>query len=150
MGNILTLKYDEVVKFSKALDKRIKNVDKAFENVVERGMENTLKEAEKDTPVRTGELKSSWRKDVEVTRQKGRLYIKEAENRAYNEEAAEYFGNDDMGYYAKYVEKGHAPVPWRKSTHGVHMLANAEIDTERELQGIVDDEIKKLFGGLFD
>ena len=147
MGKIVEFEYKDVKKLSKGLDRKSKNIDGVFVDVCERAMENTLKEAEKRTPVKTGELKSSWRKDVEKPKRVGKNFSQTATNNAFNEEAAAI---DMEGHYASFVEEGHKPVPWRQRTYGVHMLANAEVDTENKLQGIIEDEMKNFFGGLFD
>lgn len=146
MGEVVKFEYNDVTKFHKELGKRINDVDDTFERIVKRAMENTLREAEKETPVKTGELKSSWRRDVEKPKRDGKHFSQTATNNAFNEEAAAV---NMEGYYASFVEEGHKPVPWRKNTHGIHMLAEAEIDTECKLPKIVDEEIRKLLGGLF-
>lgn len=146
MGKIFDVEYDDVKKFNKEFGKRINNIDDMFERIVERAMENTLREAEEETPVKTGELKSSWRKEVEKVKRDANKFSQKATNSAFNEEAVAV---NMEGYYASFVEEGHKPVPWRKNTHGIHMLAEAEVDTERKLPKIVDEEIRKLLGGLF-
>lgn len=149
MGKVLRFEYKELKDFKKEFSKRVgkRNVDGMFKTIANKALENTLSEAEKLTPVLTGELKTSWRKNVKSARKSKGDIVATAVNKAYNEEAKAAHMDP---YYAEYVEEGHKKVPWRKRTHGVHMLAKAEIDTERKLQGIVNDEIKKLFGGLFD
>ena len=149
MGKILKIEYKELKDFKKEFSKRtsVRNVTNAFKTIANTALENTLSEAENLTPVKTGELKSSWRKNVKFARKTKGDVVATAVNKAYNEDAKAARMDP---YYAEYVEEGHKKVPWRKRTHGVHMLAKAEVDTERKIQGIVDDEIKKLFGGLFD
>ena len=148
MAKILKFEYKEVKEFRKEFRKRTgqRNVDKSLKNICNDALENTLTVAEKNTPVQTGELKSSWRKDVKAARKSKGEFVASAINKAYNEDAKAARMDP---YYAEYVEEGHKKVPWRKKTHGVHMLANAELDTERKLQKIVDNEVKKFFGGLF-
>ena len=149
MGKIFDVEYQDVKDFRRNLNKIVerKKSDNIFINSCEKAMDNTLSEAEKRTPVKTGELKSRWRKDVEKPKRDGKSFSKTAINKAYNEEAA---AMDMEGFYASFVEKGHKPVPWRKNTHGVHMLADAENDTKNKLEEIVDNEVKKLLRGLFD
>lgn len=149
MVKLIQFEYKDVKDFSKTLNKRVgsQNVDQAFKNICDVVLENTLSEAEKRTPVWTGELKKSWRKNVKRTKKDGKTFSKIAINKAYNEEA------DAMGmdpYYAEFVEEGHKKVPWRKRTHGVHMLAEAEEDTRRKMEKMVENEMKKLLGGLFE
>ena len=149
MGKFIQFEYDDVKKFAKDLNKRagVRNVDSTFRKICDVAMENTLDEAEKRTPVWTGELKSSWRKNVKSAKKQSGSFIATATNKAYNEEA-KAVGMDP--YYAEFVEEGHKKVPWRKRTHGVHMLAEAEEDTRRKMEKIITDEMKKLLGGLFD
>ena len=149
MGKVFDVEYRDVKDFRRKLKTIVerKKTDKIFINSCEKAMENTLREAQEETPVLTGELKSRWRKDVEKPEKTKRGFSQSATNKAYNPEAADA-GKDP--YYASFVEKGHKPVPWRKYTHGVYMLAHAENDTKDKLEGIVDAEIKKLLGGLFD
>lgn len=149
MSKVLEFEYKDVSGFHKKLAGIVKSkrVDDVFINSCKVAMENTLREAEKRTPVKTGELKTSWRKDVEKPERNGDSFSQTATNKAFNEEAAA-IGME--GHYASFVEEGHKPVPWRQRTYGVHMLADAEVDTEHKLQGIVENEIKKVFGGLFD
>ena len=149
MGKVLKIEYKELKDFKKEFRKRtsVRNVTNTFKTIANKALENTLSNAEDLTPVKTGELKSSWRKNVRSARKSKGDIVATAVNKAYNEEAKAAHKDP---YYAEYVEEGHKQVPWRKRTHGVHMLAKAEVDTERKIQGIVNDEIKKLFGGLFD
>lgn len=149
MGKLIQFEYKDVKDFSKEFKKRVgvRNVNSAFKNVCNNALENTLDEAEKRTPVQTGELKSSWRKNIKVARRRGESFSATAVNKAFNEEA-KVAGMDP--YYAEYVEEGHKKVPWRKRTHGVHMLAEAEEDTRRKLPEIIENEMKKLLGGLFE
>lgn len=149
MAKFIEFECKELKDFSKDLNKRVgvRNVNNMFKNTCDVALENTISEAEKRTPVYTGELKSSWRKNVKVARRRGESFSATAVNKAYNEEA-KAAGMDP--YYAEYVEEGHKKVPWRKRTHGVHMLAEAEEDTRRKLQGIIENEMKKLLGGLFE
>ena len=149
MGKVLKIEYKELKDFKKEFRKRtsVRNVTNTFKTIANKALENTLSNAEDLTPVKTGELKSSWRKNVRSARKSKGDIVATAVNKAYNEEAKAAHMDP---YYAEYVEEGHKKVPWRKRTHGVHMLAKAEVDTERKIQGIVNDEIKKLFGGLFD
>lgn len=149
MGKFVQFEYKEVKDFSKTLNNRVdgKKVEATFKNICDVALENTLSEAEKKTPVWSGELKTSWRKNVESAKKQGDLFTATATNKAFNEEAAA-IGME--GHYASFVEEGHKKVPWRKRTHGVHMLAEAEEDTRRKLQGIVENEMKKLLGGLFE
>lgn len=148
MGKVIQIEYKDVKNFSKELRKRSgkRNVDNMFRKIGNVALENTIDEAEKRTPVWTGELKSSWRKNVKSARKQKGEFVATATNKAYNEEAKEVGMNP---YYASFVEEGHKKVPWRKRTHGVHMLAEAEEDTRRNMEKIVDKEIKELFGGLF-
>lgn len=149
MAKFIEFECKELKDFSKDLNKRVgvRNVNNMFKNTCDVALENTISEAEKRTPVLTGELKSSWRKNVKVARRRGESFSATAVNKAYNEEAKAAHMDP---YYAEYVEEGHKKVPWRKRTHGVHMLAEAEEDTRRKLQGIVENEMKKLLGGLFE
>ena len=149
MGKVLRFEYQEVKDFSKEFRKRTgtRNVDGVFKGIVNKALENTLSEAEGLTPVKTGELKSSWRKNVKSARKSKGEFVASAINKAYNEEAKAVRMDP---YYAEYVEEGHKKVPWRKRTHGVHMLANAEEDTRRKLPVMIENEIKALLGGLFD
>ena len=147
MGKLLEIKYDDVERFSCALKGRSKKIDDVFINICDVAMENTLTEAEKRTPVRTGRLKKAWRNNVEGVGESGDKFSEKATNDAFNWQAALLFMDP---HYAEFVEKGHKKVPWRKSTRGVHMLANAEEDTQNKMEKFVDDEIKKFFGGLFD
>lgn len=150
MASIIKIECKDVKDFSKKLDKKLNyssDVKNAFINMCNDAMENTLSEAEAKTPIVTGELISSWRKNVSRVTQEGESYTKTAINKAFNEDA-DAIGME--GHYASFVEEGHKKVPWRKSTYGVHMLANAENDTENLLEEIVEDELKKLFRGLLD
>ena len=148
MGNVIKLEHKDVSDFSRKLNKVIKSkqVDEIFINSCKVAMDNTLSEAELRTPVVTGELYSSWRKDVERPERRGKSFSQTATNKAYNERAV---AAGMEGHYASFVEEGHKPVPWRKHTFGVHMLANAENDTDNLLEEIVDDEINKVLGGIF-
>lgn len=148
MGKLLEIKYNDVDNFSRQLNRVIKSkrIDDIFIESCKVAMDNTLSEAELRTPVATGELYSSWRRDVERPQRQGDTFSQTATNKAFNEEAAAV-GME--GHYASFVEEGHKPVPWRKNTHGVHMLAQAENDTENLLEEIVDDEINKVLGGIF-
>ena len=149
MVKVFRFEYKQVDDFSKKFNKRaeLRNVDGVFENVCNIALENTLTEAEKTTPVYTGELKTSWRKNVKLARKQSSEFVASATNKAFNEEA-QAVGMDP--YYAEFVEEGHKKVPWRKRTHGVHMLANAEEDTRRKLDKMVEREIETLLGGLFN
>lgn len=147
MTKVCELRYKDVENFSKGLNRKTKkSTDALFKNICSTAMSNTLEEAEKLTPVWSGELKKSWRDDVEAPHKRGKTWVTTAVNEAFNERAAEV-GME--GHYASYIEEGHKKVPWRKNTHGIHMLAKAEVDTERKLQQIADDEVRKFFGGLF-
>ena len=148
MATAIKFEYKDVSDFSRKLNKVIKSkkVDDIFINSCKVAMDNTLSEAEMRTPVVTGELYSAWRRDVEKPVRQGDSFSQTATNKAFNEEAAA-IGME--GHYASFVEKGHKPVKWRKNTHGVHMLAQAENDTDNLLEEIVDDEINKILGGIF-
>lgn len=149
MGKIFDVEYKDVEVFHRDLKKIIDSnrVDDIFINSCEKAMDNTIYEAESRTPVKTGELISSWRKDIEKPKRDGKGFSQTAINKAFNEEAA---AMNMEGHYASFVEEGHKKVPWRKNTYGVHMLAQAEQETDNVLEQIVDKEIKKLLGGLFD
>lgn len=148
MGKVINFEYADVTRFARGLNKKIqsKEIDDIFINSCKVAMENTLSEAEDRTPIVTGELISSWRKDVEKPERHGNSFSQTATNKAFNEEAA---AMNMEGHYASFVEEGHKKVPWRKSTRGVHMLAQAEQDTNNLLEEIVDNEINKVLGGLF-
>lgn len=148
MSGVVKFEYKDVSDLSRSLNKVIKSkkVDDIFIESCKVAMDNTLSEAEAKTPVVTGELYTSWRRDVEKPKRIGDSFSQTATNKAFNEEAAA-IGME--GHYASFVEKGHKPVPWRKRTHGIHMLAQAENDTWNMLEEIVDDEINKVLGGLF-
>lgn len=148
MKNPIKFEFDDVTKFSRGLNKKIqsKEIDNIFIESCKVAMDNTLSEAEDRTPIVTGELISSWRRDVERPKRNGKSFSQTATNKAFNEEAAA-IGME--GHYASFVEEGHKPVPWRKNTRGIHMLARAENDTDNLLEEIVDDEINKVLGGLF-
>lgn len=149
MGNFVEVKYNDIKNLSNNLNSVIKSnvVDDIFKRVSLEAMFNTIEEAEKRTPVWSGELKKSWRDNVDAPDKQGNKWVTKAVNEAYNERAAAV-GKDP--YYAEFVEKGHKKVPWRKNTYGVHMLAEAEEDTLRKLPDIIENEMKKLLGGLFD
>ena len=148
MKNPIKFEYKDVSDFSRKLNKIInsKKVDDIFINSCKVAMENTLSEAEAKTPIVTGELITSWRKDVERPKREGDSFSQTATNKAYNEEAVAV-GME--GHYASFVEEGHKKVPWRKRTQGIHMLAQAENDTDNMMEEIVDDEINKVLGGIF-
>ena len=148
MSKVIEFEYKDVSNFSKKLNNIIKSnkVDDIFIESCEVAMENTLSEAEDKTPIVTGQLYTSWRKDVERPYRNGNSFSQTATNKAFNEEAAD-LGME--GHYASFVEEGHKPVKWRKNTHVIHMLAQAEHDTDNLLEKIVDDEINKVLGGLF-
>lgn len=148
MGDIIKLEYKDVTDFSRKLKRVIKSkqVDKIFTESCKVAMDNTLSEAEAKTPVVTGELYSSWRKDVERPEKHGDSFSQTATNKAYNEKAVAV-GME--GHYASFVEEGHKKVPWRARTVGIHMLAQAEQDTWNMLEEIVDDEVNKILGGVF-
>lgn len=150
MGKVLELRYKDVENFAKGLNRKTKRgTDRLFINVVDTAMENTIKIAEERSLKWSGELKESWRKNIEPTQKVGKKYSKKATNEAFNERAEEA-GME--GHYASFIEEGHKKVPWRKNTFAVPMLSGvngAEVDTERKLQQIADNEVKKFFGGLF-
>lgn len=152
MVKVIKLEHNDVTKFSKEFDKRAKsgNVDKLFVRIADTAMENTIVEAEKRSLVYSGELKKAWRRNIEDTEKVNGSYSKTATNKAHNPRA-EQAGYTP--YYAKFIELGHKKVGWRKDTHAVPMLsgqAGAEENTLSKLPKIVDDEIKKFFGGLLD
>lgn len=151
MGKVANVEYKDLEIFHKALDKKINSnaIENMCTKILDEGMDYLLAVAETNTPVQTGELKKSWYDNVEAVTRDGKKYSKTATNLAYNEEAAEYFNDAEMGYYARFVEEGHKKVPWRKSTRGVHMLRQAEEHTRVELQDIVDKEVRKFLGDLF-
>ena len=148
MGNAIKFEYKDVSDFSTKLNKVIKSkkVDDIFIESCKVAMDNTLSEAEAKTPVVTGELYSSWRRDIERPKREGDSFSQTATNKAFNEEAA---AEGMEGHYASFVEKGHKPVKWRKRTQGIHMLAQAENDTWNMLEEIIDDEVNKVLGVLF-
>ena len=164
MGKLLKFEYQDVKDFKKEFRKRTgkRNVDNMFKEIANKALENTLKEAEENTPKRgDGTLKAHWRKNVKSARKIKGEFVASATNKAYNKLAAEIMGKPERnGYYASWVEVGNVnPAPyyedengvhWISRPEGVHMLAKAENNTEGKLQSIVDDEIKKFFGGLFD
>ena len=149
MSKVLTFEYNDVTRFAKELDKKIKSkgIDEIFINSCKVAMENTISEAEAKTPVYTGELYTSWRKDIERPERQGNSFSQTATNKAFNEEA-DAMGME--GHYASFIEEGHKKVPWRKRTDGIFMLAQAEHDTWNLLEEIVDDEVNKVLGGLFN
>ena len=148
MKNPIKFEYADVTRFARGLNKKVqsKEIDDIFIESCKVAMDNTLTEAEDRTPVKTGELYSSWRRDVERPKRNGKSFSQTATNNAFNEEAA---AMRMEGHYASFVEEGHKKVPWRKRTDGIHMLAQAEHDTWNLLEEIVDDEINKVLGGLF-
>lgn len=148
MAKAIKFECKDVTDFSRKLNNVIKSkkIDDIFIESCKVAMDNTLSEAEDRTPIVTGELYSSWRRDVERPKRNGKSFSQTAINKAFNEEAAA-IGME--GHYASFVEEGHKPVPWRKNTRGIHMLAKAENDTDNLLEEIVDDEINKVLGGLF-
>lgn len=153
MTKICELQYKDVKDFAKGLNRKTKRgTDRLFINIVDTAMENTTTNAKQFVAQRTdrysGELEDGWGKKavVEPTERKGKSYVKSVTNAAFNPRAEEA-GKD--GYYAEFVEEGHKKVPWRAGTHAIHALSDAEEDTEHKLQQIVDDEVKKFFGGLF-
>lgn len=148
MKNPIKFEYADVTRFARGLNKKVqsKEIDEIFINSCKVAMENTLSEAEAKTPIVTGELYTSWRKDVEKPQRQGNSFSQTATNKAHNERAVAV-GME--GHYASFVEEGHKKVPWRKRTDGIHMLAQAEHDTWNLLEEIVDDEINKVLGGLF-
>lgn len=148
MSNAIKFECKDVTDFSRKLNNVIKSkkIDDIFIESCKVAMDNTLSEAEDRTPVVTGELYSSWRRDVERPKRNGKSFSQTATNKAFNEEAAAV-GME--GHYASFVEEGHKPVPWRKNTRGIHMLAKAENDTWNLLEEIVDDEVNKVLGGIF-
>lgn len=152
MAKVIKLEHKDVTKFSKEFNKRVKpkSIDNLFISIADTAMENTIVEAEKRSLVYSGELKKAWRRDIEKTEKVNNAYSKTATNKAHNPRA-EQAGYTP--YYAKFIELGHKKVGWRKDTHAVPMLsgqAGAEEDTLSKLPKIVDDEIKKFFGGLFE
>lgn len=165
MGNFIQFEYKDVKDFSKEFGKRIgkRNVDDMFKDIANNALENTLTAVERPkelggTPVQDGDLKRAWRKDVKSARKTKGEFVASAENKVKNKLAAR-FGMEQE--YASWVEEGNKkPAPyyedengkvhWISRPEGVHMLVNAEDDTLNKLPKIVDDEIKKFFGGLFD
>ena len=160
MGKIFDVEYKDVSDFHKKLDKIIasKQVDDMFINSCEKAMDNTLDVAEELTPKKgTGNLKGHWRKNVEKPEKTNKGFSQTATNAARNHLAG-MFGMEEE--YASWVEVGNErPAPYYEDENGVHwitrpegvpMLAEAENDTENKLPKIVDDEIRKLLGGLFD
>ena len=148
MKNPIKFEFADVTRFSRGLNKKIqsKEIDDIFIESCKVAMDNTLSEAEAKTPIVTGELYTSWRRDVERPKREGGGFSQTATNKAFNEEAA---AEGMEGHYASFVEKGHKPVKWRKRTQGIHMLAQAENDTWNMLEEIIDDEVNKVLGGLF-
>ena len=150
MAKAIKLEHKDVTKFAKEFDKRAKsgNVDKLFVKIADIAMENTISVAEERSLYRSGELKKAWRRNIEDTEKVNGSYSKTATNKARNPRATQM-----SQYYAKYIELGHKKVPWRNDTRAVPMLsgqAGAEENTLSKLPKIVDDEIKKFFGGLLD
>lgn len=154
MAKILKFEYKEVKEFRKEFRKRTgqRNVDKSLKNICNDALENTTSIAKELVTKRTkrysGELEDGWgdKAVIQKARKTKGEFVASATNKAFNPRA-KVAGKDP--YYASFVEEGHAPVPWRASTHAIHALSDAELDTERKLQKIVDNEVKKFFGGLF-
>lgn len=161
MGKIFDVEYKDVKDFHRDLGRIItsKQVDDIFINSCEKAMDNTLDVAEKLTPKKgTGNLKRHWRKNVDKPVKTNKGFSQTATNEAHNYLAGT-FGMEEE--YASWVEVGNKkPAPyyedesgkvhWISRPEGVHMLAQAEVDTDNKLEKIVDEEIKKLLGGLFD
>ena len=76
MASAIKFEYKDVSDFSRNLNKKIssKQIDNIFINSCKVAMENTLSEAEAKTPVVTGELYASWRKDVERPERNGNSF----------------------------------------------------------------------------
>lgn len=148
MGKSVKFEYDDVKNFSKEFRKKTskRSVDAMCRNICDIAMENTISEAENKTIVYSGELKDAWRRNIGKTKKTNGVYSKTAINKAYNQNAknAGY-----TPYYALFIELGHKKVGWRKDTHGIHMLRDAEENTLNKLQEIVDGEINELLGGIF-
>ena len=160
MGKVVKFEYGEVKEFRKNLRTQAsaRNVDTMFRKICDVAMENTISAVETHPkhPEQDGDLKRGWRNDIKKARKSKNVYSKTATNKASNKLAKE-FGLTE--FYALYVEEGNKnPAPyyedergvhWITRPEGVHMLRDAENDTLNKLQGIVDEEVKKLFGGLF-
>ena len=160
MSKFIEFECNDVIKFHKDLNKRVNHVDEMFVQIAEKAMENTIKHIETNpkTPVQDGDYVRGWRNDIEPVKRNGRKYSKTTTNNASNE-VAKRFNMDE--FYAEYIEEGNRnPAPyyedsegkvhWHVRPEGLKLLATAELDTDRKLSRIVDDEIKKLLGGLFD
>ena len=162
MGKILKLEYKDVKDFKKEFRKRTgaRNVDNMFKTIANKALENTIEHIMKNpnTPIQDGNYIRGWKEDVKLARKSKGEFVASATNKAKNR-VAKRFGMDE--FYAEYIEYGNInPAPyyedengkvhWHTRPKGLELLANAEIDTERKIQGIVNDEINKLFGGLFD
>ena len=162
MGNIFDVEYKDVKDFAKEFRKRggKRKVDNMFRTIANKSLENTIEHIVKNpkTPVQDGNYIRGWKEDVKLAKKSKGEFVASATNKAKNNVAKRF--NMDQ-FYAEYIENGNEnPAPYYEDESGkVHwhtrperlkLLATAEIDTEQKLQSIVDDEVKKLLGGLFD
>ena len=130
MANI-ELDVSELVAFKDKLLEDYNRENMLYE-LAQKMMEMVREVAKENTPIDTGNLRTSWSTDnlyLEVVRQ-GNTYTVSIENKAYN-------ARGNGGFYASFVEEGYHSRSGRWIP-GHWMMKTGEIEAERKAQSMFD------------